>query len=329
MRKAIKITRMKGLTLVELLIAATLSILLLTGAVSIFVASKETFNVGEDMARVQESIRYASTRMIKDISTAGYMGCAPSSDTSGMNLVAEAITVPGIVAGTLGDFTQIIIGGESTGPNNSDSLTVHYAQVETAIPLNTVSGALSAGDASGGQTVNITANTSLPDYAMGDDIVISDCQKMMIARLTANPTANSFVHTGLGTTDKFGGSSDTQSMVYRMDGATYQLNTVGPDTDGRFVSTLMATRLNGNQQPILDGVENFQVEYGIDANGDRVAERYLDWTQVVAGGNQFDVVSVRVTIMVNSGDPVADPLGQNPTFRKSSTFTVALRNYGV
>ena len=327
MRKAIKITRMRGLTLVELLIAATLSILLLTGAVSIFVASKETFNVGEDMARVQESIRYATTRLIRDISQAGYVGCAPSS-VENLN-GTSTVTVPttGNMVNLL-DFSQVVIGAEGAA-NSPDSLTLHYARAETAVPVgNATDNAYSADD---GDTTAITANASIGTYTAGDIIAISDCQNLMIARLTADPATSALTHTGISTTTAFvSDMSKTLPMAYLMEGVTYQLDVTAQG--GGNVSRLMATRLDGAQQVLLDGVEDFQVEYGIDTDltdSVWVAEQYLDWNQVVASAFQSNVVSVRVTITVNSGEPVDDALGRDPTFRKSSTFTVALRNYGV
>ena len=321
---------MKGLTLVELLISVTLSVLLLTGVVSIFMANQEAFDVGEKIARVQEGVRFASTRITNDVSTAGFMGCLDSSITN----FAGVSTAPPADANGLGDFSQMVVGGEAVGPNGSDRLTVHYAQVDTGVPYNpdTAGGGMNA-SSTNGNTANISSNPAFALYQVNDIVTISDCKCLLIGTITA-VTGNSFDHSGFGAendTCTLGAPGAVVPIAYLMDGVTYQLDPVAPvaDGDGLFVSNLVSTRLGGPQQTILSGVEDFQVEYGIDANDDELAEAYLDWGQVVAGGNQGNVLSVRVTITMNSGKPVQDPFGQDPSYRKSSTFTVVLRNQGV
>ncbi|MCF6282122.1 MAG: PilW family protein [Candidatus Polarisedimenticolaceae bacterium] len=323
MRELINANRMQGLTLVELLVAATLSVLLLLGAIAVFIGSKESFNVGEDISRVQQNIRFTSARIFNDVSMAGYVGCAPFVSTGNSS-------VPDMLPDTLGDFSQAIIGGEAVGPNNSDSLTVHFAHVESAVPYDDSSGAYSDGK------IGFRANSASDSLREDDILVMSDCSNAMIVKLLSTPTLASteLDHTGknnVQSDDLFG--NESPAYIYKMDGVTYQLDTSPPDSDGKYVSRLMATRLDdmANPQLILDGVEDFQVEYGIDANGDSVAERYADWDEVVAGNHQQRLVSARITIVVNSGKPQADTLGRvtdsTKSMVKSTTFTVALRNF--
>lgn len=47
--------------------------------------------------------------------------------------------------------------------------------------------------------------------------------------------------------------------------------------------------------PIAEGVENLQVQYGVDTNGDLSANQWLDFGAV---GNVFDIVSVRMALLV-------------------------------
>jgi len=313
---------MSGLSLVELLVAATISTLLLTAAISIFLASKESFNVSEDISRVQENIRYTSGRIFRDVSTAGYMGCAPF-------VSANRSTVPGMVADSLGDFSKAIIGGESVGPNGSDSLTLHFARTDTAVPYDDSKGAYSGGN------TGFQANAASADYQEDDIVVMSDCSNAMVVQLTAPPSGGTLQHSGepASQSDALLGN-ETPAFIYKMDGVTYQLQTSVADSNEKYVSRLMATRLDdmANPQTILDGVEDFQVEYGVDANNDHVAERYINWDQVVAGGYEQRLVSVRISLVVNSGEPQKDVLGRvadaEKDMVKSSTFTIALRNFG-
>jgi type IV pilus assembly protein PilW len=94
-----------------------------------------------------------------------------------------------------------------------------------------------------------------------------------------------------------------------------------------------------NTQILLSGVENFQVLFGEDLNGDFSADRYVNASYPFLNLN--DVVSVRLSVLLRSDNPV-NTFKENPTFymlgtsytpaaadnylRNPLTFTVLLRN---
>lgn len=96
----------------------------------------------------------------------------------------------------------------------------------------------------------------------------------------------------------------------------------------------------GDDQPLLDGVENMQILYGVDTDGDRIANKYRTATNVAASNEWARIVSVRIalllstvqgvtndfdtaryTLLNNPVDPVDDRLR-----RHVFTTTIALRN---
>jgi type IV pilus assembly protein PilW len=74
------------------------------------------------------------------------------------------------------------------------------------------------------------------------------------------------------------------------------------------IPTLKRADLMGNSivvTPVADGVENLQIEYGIDANGDGTPDRYLEYpdaTIAPAYGAWQNVMAVRVYLLVRSTD---------------------------
>jgi len=90
-----------------------------------------------------------------------------------------------------------------------------------------------------------------------------------------------------------------------------------------------------NAQPLLEGVENIQITYGIDNNGDGTADRY-DLSTGVTDWNQ--VVSVRISLLLQSAEDNITTAPQSYTFnnatvtpadrrlRRVFTTTVGLRN---
>jgi len=67
--------RSAGLSMVELLVAVALGAMLMAGAISLFVNNRATYEVTNDMARLQENARYALEVMAQDIRMAGHTGC--------------------------------------------------------------------------------------------------------------------------------------------------------------------------------------------------------------------------------------------------------------
>jgi type IV pilus assembly protein PilW len=95
-----------GLTLLELMIALTLGLLLLTGIGTIYIGSNQTYRVQEQNARIQESGRYALDVIGRSVRQAGYwnipinpvalqtaFGGTPISGANGAGTAADTVTV--------------------------------------------------------------------------------------------------------------------------------------------------------------------------------------------------------------------------------------------
>jgi len=64
-----------GMTLIELLIAMLLGAVLITGVVQIFISSKQTNQLLEATARIQENGRFALSFISTDLVNAGFRQC--------------------------------------------------------------------------------------------------------------------------------------------------------------------------------------------------------------------------------------------------------------
>ncbi len=99
----------RGLSLIELMIAMTLSLLVAAAMIALFANSKETYNMNESLARLQENGRFAMSLMSRDLRWADYRACITR------DLLPNAIT-----------------GGNNSGFNNSDTVTIVYQTNECA-----------------------------------------------------------------------------------------------------------------------------------------------------------------------------------------------------
>ncbi len=66
----------QGVTLIEMMIAMTLSLILLAGIVVIMRGSKVTYDTQGDASRIQEGARYALDYIGRDLRMTGYFGCS-------------------------------------------------------------------------------------------------------------------------------------------------------------------------------------------------------------------------------------------------------------
>ncbi|MEJ2593046.1 MAG: hypothetical protein P8178_16945, partial [Candidatus Thiodiazotropha sp.] len=106
------------------MIGLALSLMILGGAISVFVSSKESFRLEEDVSAMQENFRFIADRLNKDLSMVGYTGCAMPYDDN-------TPTVDAFVSGV--GVTDVIQGVE--GGASPDSITVSFALPESGIPV--------------------------------------------------------------------------------------------------------------------------------------------------------------------------------------------------
>jgi prepilin-type N-terminal cleavage/methylation domain-containing protein len=64
-----------GFTLVELMVAVTIGLIILAAVSQIFVTSRLSYKLEENLARVQENGRFAMEFLSRDLRMAGYAGC--------------------------------------------------------------------------------------------------------------------------------------------------------------------------------------------------------------------------------------------------------------
>ena len=94
---------MRGLSLVELMVAMAIGIFLLAGAVTVFGKTRDLYRTNDAAARLQETARYAMSTIEADLRMANYWGLMSRADLvengPGLNLasfpdVDPAYTLP-------------------------------------------------------------------------------------------------------------------------------------------------------------------------------------------------------------------------------------------
>ena len=332
-----------GITMVEILIALVISMFLLGGVIQVYIANKASYTFTEAVGRIQENGRYAIEQLAQDLRMAGFFGCAlwdPEDDED----VVNNLDPNGVGYSDQHDFLNgdLIGGTEGDGLNGSDSIEIRGVkpgQYNVQPPYNVDSAA----------QIFITAN----DEIQPDDIVmISNCRGADIFQVTnatqsANSNSMSVVHnTGTGEPGNYnpdnckGGNAHCLSQTYGADAALFRLQAliydIRPGASGE--PALWRSEVGRADVELVEGIEQMQVLYGLDTDDDDFPNRYLTIDQVANPYDTYDIVSVRVMLLVRSADQFVAEEPQTYTFngatvtpndrrlRQEFTATVTLRN---
>lgn len=289
--RAVPGARMRGLSLVELMVALGIGLVLLAGVIAVFVNSNSARSEAERTARQIENGRYALELITDDLRLAGFYGETNLSSAA----VPAALTDPCSVA-------------------DSDWLA--------AMPVH-VQG---YDDGSGAPACVGTAVKS------STDIVAVRRARACTAGASGCPAASAggpYVQVSLCSTESSAtpyviGLQGTASFTLHQKDCTtvaglrqYFVNIYFVSTDngaGQSVPTLKRRELSGSttvETPLVEGIENLQLVYGIDTSGDGLPDAYTPdpdnytysgCTTCTAPNNWSNVMTVQVFVLARNVD---------------------------
>jgi type IV pilus assembly protein PilW len=256
----------RGVSLIELLVAIAIGALLIFGATQVYVDSRNTYEINETMARLQETARYALSVVEPDIRMSNHWGLVKGSS---------------VITNQASKSEASVGAPTDCGANYARDL------------METIEG------------TNGSATFACADYR--DDAVAS-ADTLTIRRATVTAS------TGAGTRLRVCSTRMVGSLVTDASGCTGapagQVNDlivnsyyVAKDSTGRpgLPSLRRVALVTGpafTDEEIIPGVEDIQVQFGVDPTGTSgVATRYVNPGDV-ADGEQ--VVSVRIWLLVRS-----------------------------
>lgn len=335
--------RSRGLSLVELMVALVVGLLLMAGAISIFLSNKRTYEITDDLSRLQENARFALETMLRDLRMAGNLGCGQR-----LGNLRYAFTAPPIL-GLLWDLTTNIEGlddgatawspsGRQTADTDAgdvridtvgplagtDAITVRYAAgpglVMTAggtvsgntIPVDPSDDAGDITDDGAPVQHNIlqrafqeTQAAGLPQFAVlthCDGVVlfqVSDVQSAAV--VSADTFPDSFVRTASTPLPMYPRVMPLRAARYFVGDGT---GNCADDRGNPVPALYRTTPATPAPEAVVCGVENMQILYGIDTNGDERPDSY-----VTAGSANLDsadewgrVISVKLGLLLRTVD---------------------------
>ena len=296
--------KQRGFSLIELMIAMTIGLIVLAGIGYLYVESRQAFRGMDNLSRMQESARYALEVMSRDIRMAGYRGCASSSAT-----LTNTLNTPTTSAY---DFGTPINGYEAasgswspalpTGTGGLSGLTI-LAGTDTLILRGAFGGGTTVTDQPGNSSADLKVTTP-NDLAVNDIVMVTDCTAATVFQITGPATiTNNVVHNSgagsPGNSTKDLGQRYVNGEIIKMQSKTYFIRTGASGRPALWQFDNYKPAVGDNPAEIAEGVENMQIQYGIDANSDGVVESYA---RANAVGNWNQVAAVRISLLVAGND---------------------------
>lgn len=335
-----------GMTLVELLIAMVLSLAVLIGLSSVYVAVKQAFRFQENTGRLQEDANFALDAISRELRMAGYGGCAgvkkivvgatttyyPGSvlstgspdgieganplaqvETSAPEVIIQPLTSQNFIRGFDNVPSAMFATGSVPTSSATDSFLISGGSAESvavSAPMAAANSPLTISSDPYGWR-NATLNSGV--YNM----IVSDCTSSSIfaGKVAVGGGVTTIAHdTSLGNS----GDNFSSSHVFGTDATVNLLRWnffYVATRAGAATPSLYRVTFNGNSrlaaEEIVSNVESMQLHYGenTEVDGAGVPTLVADQWRTTADTvtDWSRVVAVRVGLMMVSGDDNASP----------------------
>ncbi|MEW5754833.1 MAG: PilW family protein [Pseudomonadota bacterium] len=309
---------MHGFSLIELMIAITVSLLVLAGLTTIYVSNSQTRNEIERANRMTENGRYAMEQLLHDLRNAGYYA----------------------------EFDPTVLASPAAEP---DPCATALANLRSALPVpvqgydNGSGGLACISDVRADTDVLVVRRAST--CAVGDancDAVVAGAPYIQASlcgaatELTA-PDVNEYyrLDTTIANLDRHERDCTTIADYQRYYTRIYFV--ANNDKAGDGIPTLKVAELGAGGFtiiPLVEGIENLQLEYGLDTDAtpdgapnvfttDPGSYNACDPTTVpTCVGNWQSAVSVKVNLLARN-------LDNSPGHTDNKTYTLGLNDDGT
>jgi type IV pilus assembly protein PilW len=256
-----------GVTLVEIMVALAIGSFLMIGAVQVYTQSRQAFVINESIARVQETAQFAMDTVEADIRMASNWGRhSRGAAVEGRSLLTDAnpkgLTEPTGTTGSCGATWAFDLGRPIAGANNAYTL-----------PCAPSFGAVAQ---AGSDTVTTRRATVTPTAPTAGRLQIQSTRIQGALFEDGDPTVAAAFDPA---------TSETHDLLVN----TYYVAADSALIPGAPTLRRKSLQVVGGGPAIVDqeiapGVENMQLQFGVDVDEDNTVDRY-----------------------VNPGDPILDP----------------------
>lgn len=278
--------RQRGLSLIELMISMVLGLLVVGGAIGVFLSNQQTYRATESLARVQENARVAFELMAREVREAAGNPCAADLPTA--NVLKNA------TASWWSNWANGVVGYEN------GSLAVSATGTDAIELLSGTSGGVTV---VGHDKNSAQFKVNTPDHGIEDFDILMVCdygQASIFQATNVNSSNVTIVHNtgsvgsgpgnctkGLGlplqcTTNGTYKQYGPNSIVVKLHAAQWFVAVNGRGGRSLYRRT-MDKGVVGASEEVADGIQDMQIQYLVEGGNDYVnAAAGVDWPHVTA-----------------------------------------------
>ncbi|MEX0618380.1 MAG: PilW family protein [Pseudohongiellaceae bacterium] len=308
--------RQSGFTLIELMVAMGLGLTLVAGTIVIFVQNNRSAVQDEEISRILENGRFVVRQIGRELAMSGFWGKFLDVDTTAVH-------------------ASVVVGqdcGDGVNDWATDLTALGFVNNATTAAVAAAHECLPSGDIVAGSDVIAVQRVS--DSTTTDGAISAG----QLYLRTNGVAAQLFQGGGVDTPPAMTGTVSNWAYLPQV----YYIRDFSVAADDG-IPTLCRAYMDSGANPdmtnecLVDGVENLQFEFGVDEDGDFIANYY---TASPTAAEISDSVSLRLYVLVRSINTVAGyvndksyelgstivPAPNDGFFRRVFTSTILLRN---
>ena len=275
-----------GLSLIELMVAMTIGSVLIYGATQVYVNSRNAYGANEGVARMQETARYAMDVIEPDVRMSNFWGLLKGGGVianQAAQTAGPAAVAPGAAVNICGTNFAVDLSTNLQGDNTNYTLSAtRQPGCNSLIDLDT------------GVAWNTTPVTTADTLTVRRASVFTAVPTANVLQVCTSRVAGTLLSNGIACTPApVGQLSNLIVDSYYIDRNS---------TEAAGVPALRRKTLSSGgvlqfaDQEIISGVEDMQIQFGIDPFGNTgSASRYVNPDGVPANAQ---IVAVRVWLLV-------------------------------
>ncbi|TVZ40124.1 prepilin-type N-terminal cleavage/methylation domain-containing protein [Alteromonadaceae bacterium 2753L.S.0a.02] len=280
--------KQQGFTLVELMVSLALGVIISGAAVTMYVESKRSYMQDEEMARLQENARFALDYLKREISLSGFF--AGINDTS--ELFAATVTTDCDNSGTdwaldLNNPLEII-NNATTGSALVSLIGTEFNCIDTSEIVDTT------------DLIAIKRTSDAPTLENGSLINTATTNQWYLKKFDYTTYSWSYLTGAIPSAEQTAGSTFDYWQFYTN---IFYIRDYSI-TAGDNIPTLCTASLvesNMTSRCLIEGIEDIQIELGIDNDDDGVVDQYK---ATPTAADFQNAKAVRLYLLARSINPV-------------------------
>jgi type IV pilus assembly protein PilW len=303
-RQNYRLSRQHGLSMVELLVALTIGSLLIVGAVFVYSQSRNTASISDTVARLQENTRFAMAILEPDVQLAGVYGYSNNPSDMRYKGASEVPITDLRQAEKYTKYTDAPDAAHACGKNFALDLVATVQGVENSFGLECE--AFGSGAADNADTLIVRRASAQPRPVNAKLLQVYAnrlapwTEWLFNAATAPGAITKDMLDVRDLIVDVYYISKDSDS---RENYPSLRRKSLGLDDMGAYVM---------DDQEIMSGVEDMQVQFGVDMGKDADGDGVIDDDD---DNKIADIVNGQVVRYVNPDDVTATNFGQIASVR--------------